>query len=164
MTSMLVYFAAPLFNENEREFNRRLVDRIEPHVEVFLPQRDGSLLADMVQAGVNVEVAERRIFEQDQQAMGRSNLLIAVLDGAHIDEGVAFEIGFSSALGCVCVGLQTDVRRALPTGNNPMIGGSLKHVFSTSEELSDWVFEQSRLFEQSNQNHHSIKPYNSQNR
>jgi nucleoside 2-deoxyribosyltransferase len=149
MSKMRVYMAAPLFNENERTFNAALANGIAHLADVFLPQRDGSLLVNMLKAGVALEVAERRVFEQDKQALIRSNLLIAVLDGAHIDEGVAFELGFASAMGCTCVGLQTDVRRALPTGNNPMIGGCLERIFHTSGELFDWVAEQARTFERS---------------
>jgi nucleoside 2-deoxyribosyltransferase len=147
MTKMNVYIAAPLFNRSELSFNAALANEIERHANVFLPQRDGSLLVNMLRAGIALQVAERRVFEQDRQAMLRSDLLIAVLDGAHIDEGVAFELGFASAIGCSCVGLQTDVRRALPTGNNPMIGGCLERIFHTSDELFDWVSERALMFE-----------------
>ncbi|MCF6116869.1 nucleoside 2-deoxyribosyltransferase [Mesorhizobium muleiense] len=147
MTKMNVYIAAPLFNRNELAFNAALANKIERHANVFLPQRDGSLLVNMLTAGIALEVAERRVFEQDRQAMIRSDLLVAVLDGAHIDEGVAFELGFASAIGCTCIGLQTDVRRALPTGNNPMIGGCLERIFQISDELFDWVSERAVVFE-----------------
>jgi hypothetical protein len=35
--------------------------------------------------------------------------------------------------------LQTDVRRALPTGNNLMIQRSLHRVFADVEELVNWM-------------------------
>jgi nucleoside 2-deoxyribosyltransferase len=136
---MFIYLAAPLFNANERHFNLAVTSVIETRLSVFLPQRDGSLLVDMVRAGVAVEVAQRRVFEQDREAMRNALALVAILDGAHIDEGVAFEIGFMKALGRVCVGLQTDVRRALPTGNNPMIGGALDAVYTDISQLAEWV-------------------------
>lgn len=91
--------------------------------------------------GISVEVAEQRIFEQDLAAIEGSDLLVAVLDGAHIDEGVAFETGYAFALGKVCVGLQTDGRRALPTGNNPMIGRSITVVCHSRKELIDWIVD-----------------------
>jgi hypothetical protein len=37
------------------------------------------------------------------------------------------------------VALQTDVRRALPTGNNPMIGSAMTAIFQTVVDLVDWV-------------------------
>lgn len=135
----MIYLAAPLFNEREREFNLALAQRFEAHVSVFLPQRDGSLLIDMVRAGVPVEVAERRVFEQDRYAMTKANALVAVLDGGYIDEGVAFELGFMVALGRPCVGLQSDIRRALPSGNNPMISQALQEIFACVDGVTAWV-------------------------
>lgn len=133
------YLAAPLFNSRERDFNEAVSEVLSPHVDVFVPQRDGYLLSDMLAAGVPLVVAERRIFEQDTRAMADADFLVAVLDGASIDEGVAFEIGFMRALGKRCVALQTDVRRALPSGNNPMIGQALESLFQELEELVVWV-------------------------
>ena len=131
--------AAPLFNLRERDFNISLATMVGQHFDVFLPQRDGSLLVDMVDAGVSLEVAQQRVFLQDCEAMKRSSLLVAVLDGAHVDEGVAYEIGFANALSIPCVGFQSDVRRALPTGNNPMIQCALAEIFSDTESLSFWL-------------------------
>ncbi|UFS75661.1 nucleoside 2-deoxyribosyltransferase [Tardiphaga sp. 37S4] len=135
-----VYFAAPLFNERERAFNARLVHQIELlGAEVFLPQRNGALLVDMLSAGVSQQVAERRVFLQDTEAMARASMAVAVLDGAVVDDGVAFEIGFLFALKTRCIGLQTDVRRALPTGNNPMISQGLNGIAGSEEELLTWI-------------------------
>jgi nucleoside 2-deoxyribosyltransferase len=71
--------------------------------------------------------------------MQEADFIIAVLDGGTIDEGVAFEAGYMFALGKTCVALQTDVRRALPTGNNPMIGSSMTQIFQTVPDLVDWA-------------------------
>lgn len=135
----MIYLAAPLFNQRERQFNARLARRLERYTKVFLPQRDGALLVNMLEAGVPLAVAERRVFLQDCAAMGEAAALVAVLDGAHVDEGVAFEIGFMSASGKACVALQTDVRRALPSGNNPMIVSALEAVYPTERELFRWA-------------------------
>jgi nucleoside 2-deoxyribosyltransferase len=89
----------------------------------------------MLIAHVPQPVAERRVFDQDRQAMKSADILIAVLDGGHIDEGVAFEIGFMHALGKTCIGLQTDVRRALASGNNPMISQGLDEIVTDVESL-----------------------------
>lgn len=139
MPRIRTYLASPLFNPRERAFNASLADLLAPHCEVFLPQRDGLLLAELLAHDVPKDVAETRIFERDRLALSECEILIAVLDGAHIDEGVAFEIGFAHARGCLCLGLQTDVRRALPSGNNPMIGRALSSIFSTTEDLVAYV-------------------------
>lgn len=133
------YLAAPLFNDRERAFNFQIAEALEMSFDVFLLQRDGALLVNMIAAGVPISVAEHRVFQQDCEAMRRSEILIAVLDGGHVDEGVSFEIGYMSALGCLCVGLQTDVRRALPSGNNPMLIGALSIIFTDVGGLVEWA-------------------------
>ena len=139
MAEPTIYFAAPLFNDRERGYNLDVANALGTFASVYLPQRDGSLLTEMVAAGVPIVVAEQRVFTQDCDALRRSDLLVAVLDGAHIDEGVAFEIGFAQAIGRCCVGLQTDVRRALPTGNNPMIQAGLRQIFADLPSLIAFV-------------------------
>ena len=141
------YFAAPLFNEMERCFNQSVVREIEPYLKVFLPQRDGGLVMELIKRGLPPEDAAKVVFEKDRKAMEKSDVLIAVLDGATIDEGVAFEIGYMFGLGKYCLGLQTDLRRALPIGNNPMISASLHMVChivqaliaSIREHQSQWL-------------------------
>ncbi|MBA7680968.1 hypothetical protein ES703_89294 [subsurface metagenome] len=133
------YFAAPLFNEMERRYNLDLVRPIEEHLDVFLPQRDGGLLVKLVNDGMAVEAAEQKIFEKDLAAIEAADLVIAVLDGAHVDEGVAFEVGYAFALGKPCIGFQTDARRVLPTGNNPMLGRSLTVICQDPQHLIGWL-------------------------
>lgn len=134
-----LYLAAPLFNKREREYNRFLKINLEKLFSVYLPQEDGLLLASLVKEGVEVEVAESIVFDADIASMKDCHLVLAVLDGATVDEGVAFEVGYMYALGRTCVGLQGDVRRQLPTGNNPMISCSLSHVFEGLEEFMAWA-------------------------
>ncbi len=148
MRKIKTYLAAPLFNDRERAFNEALADMLSTHCDVFLPQRDGLLLADLLANGIPKEVAETQIFERDLFALSESEMLVAVLDGAHIDEGVAFEIGFAHGRGCLCLGLQSDVRRALPSGNNPMIGRALSSIFSNSEDLIEYIAGEAALPQQ----------------
>jgi nucleoside 2-deoxyribosyltransferase len=136
------YLAAPLFNDRERRFNEELAKKLEGLCDLFLPQRDGLLLAELLRDGVPLEAAETRIFERDRSALLECDLLIAVLDGAHIDEGVAFELGFAHARGVDCIALQSDVRRALPSGNNPMIAKSLGAIFNSVDDLLRYVTEE----------------------
>jgi len=41
---------------------------LSDHCEVFLPQRDGLLLTELLAEGVPLRVAETRIFERDRVA------------------------------------------------------------------------------------------------
>lgn len=130
-----VYLAAPLFNDMERSFNARLAELIAPMAEVFLPQRDGKLLRDLVRTGMPNSAARQLVFEADVNAIRRCDYLVAVLDGRTIDEGVAFEIGFARALGKCCFGLKTDDRALLPSGDNPMIIAGCHEVFGSTLDL-----------------------------
>jgi nucleoside 2-deoxyribosyltransferase len=133
------YYAAPLFNDMERTFNEGLVKRMEEYLEVFLPQRDGGLMMQLVKQGIAPAVAEKAVFQKDLEAMLKADMIVAILDGANVDEGVAFEIGYMYALDKYLIGLQTDMRRVLPTGNNPMIAASLNLVCTSTADLLDAI-------------------------
>lgn len=133
------YLAAPLFSEAERTFNVRVTELLEELTEVYLPQRDGGLMSEMVATGVPSAVAARRVFRRDIDAIRQADYVIAILDGRAIDEGVAFELGVAFSQTKRCVGLQTDSRRLAVWGNNPMITGALETVFMSVDDLMEWV-------------------------
>lgn len=135
----MIYFASPLFSRAELVFNEGIVQQLERHFNVYLPQRDGGLMGKMIQDGVSATVAAQRVFKRDVNAMLECDAVLAVLDGRTIDEGVAFEIGFAFAHSKRCVGLQTDVRRLRPEGNNPMIEGSLEVIFPEVSDFLNWA-------------------------
>jgi nucleoside 2-deoxyribosyltransferase len=130
-----IYLAAPLFSVAERAFNVALRDDLLAFGRVFLPQEDGHLLAAMIDDGVDPVLARQIVFDRDMNAIVGCDLLVAVLDGRAVDEGVAFEIGVAYQLGRAVFGLQTDPRRLLPSGNNPMIQCALSGVDHTVEAL-----------------------------
>jgi len=135
----VVYFAAPLFSEAELSFNVSLTSELERYVDVFLPQRDGGKVVDLVHRGVNKKNAYQSIFERDVDAIRQSDAVLAILDGRAIDEGVAFELGYAFAIGKVCIGYQSDPRRLLPLGNNPMIDCSLSALYTDLGGVLAWV-------------------------
>lgn len=135
----LVYLAAPLFSEAELKFNLSLTKRIEASLDVFLPQRDGGKLVDLIASGVEERIAYKSIFDRDLQALEAASALIIVLDGRAIDEGAAFELGYAYARSKQCFGLQTDPRRLLPAGNNPMIEMPLQKIFRSIESAGEWA-------------------------
>lgn len=134
-----LYFAAPLFNTAELTFNAELKARFSRWFDVYLPQEDGGLIVDMVANGVPREAATRRVFSMDTTAVQRCDVLLIVLDGRAVDEGACFELGYAFALGKLCVGLQTDVRRLLPSGNNPMLEAACFHIFESLETFESWA-------------------------
>ena len=134
-----VYLAGPLFSDAEQTFNARVTKLLEEFTEVYLPQRDGGLMSEMVRNGVPSDLAASRVFQRDMDAIRQADYVIAILDGRTIDEGVAFELGIAFSQSARCVGLQTDTRRLAEWGNNPMITGALQTVFTSVDDLMEWV-------------------------
>jgi nucleoside 2-deoxyribosyltransferase len=133
-----LYLAAPLFSQAERDFNLELATSLESTFEVFLPQRDGPSFMQLTQE-FPVEHAREKVFSADIEAIDRSSTILVVLDGRSVDEGASFELGYAYARGKKCLGFQTDVRRLLPYGNNPMIDNALSEVFTSVGSLMEWM-------------------------
>lgn len=136
-----LYYAASLFSQAERRFNAQFVFRLRDHFDVYLPQDDGGLMTEMIKQGTTIGDASLRVFIADIGAILDCDILLAILNGHSIDEGVAFEMGFAYAHGKECYGFQTDSRQLLPYGNNPMIENSLRQVFYSIRELLEWAHQ-----------------------
>ena len=137
---MRVYLAAPLFTPHERELNLKITGMIErmSKYEVFLPQRDGILLGKHTKTSESVAELKRQVFIRDVQAIERSDIVFAVLNGRVVDEGVAFEMGFAFAKGLKCWAYKDDWRQLLETGDNPMLEGSIDKRFNSIEEIENY--------------------------
>lgn len=133
------YLAAPLFTPAERALNLQIDAVLSRHFEVFLPQRDGHLIPGRRLNQQSFNRVARRVFAGDIEAITGSDVVLAVLDGRTIDEGVAFELGVAFALKKVCVGFRTDSRVLLPWGINPMIEGALSDSVSSLAQLRRWA-------------------------
>ncbi len=126
-----VYLAAPLFSEAERDFNRRLRDEIKrTGFNVFLPQEDSN----------NIKGEKNRqkiIFNKNTDAIESSDIIVAVIDGADVDSGTAWEIGYAFAKGKPIIGLRTDFRTLGIEGTvNLMIERSVTLCTSVAELLN----------------------------
>ena len=138
-TRARVYVAAPLFNPGERAHNLRIKAALEPWFTVHLPQSDGALLPDLLARGITPAEAHGVIFEDDVAAVREADLLLAVLNGASVDEGVAFELGLAWSLGKPCFGFKDDFRQQLAVGDNPMVRGALEAIFRSLGDLAAWA-------------------------
>lgn len=99
-----VYLAAPLFSEAELDFNRMLRDEIKSSgFNVFLPQEDSNNVKDR-------DDRQSIIFSKNEAAIESSDIIVAVVDGADVDSGTAWEIGYAYARGKPILGLRTDFR------------------------------------------------------
>ena len=124
-----VYFAGPLFNEAEREYNLKLVTILESYgYEVFLPQRDGFLAPEL--EGKTAEEKTQMIFQKDRDEVLKADILFMVLDGRIPDEGACVELGIAYASGKRCYGIKGDARSVeLGMDLNPMITGCFNKLF-----------------------------------
>lgn len=103
-----IYYASPLFSEMEYTYNEFLINKIReqyPEVEVYAPQEQGDI------NDKNAYADSIAIAKYDTDALLSSSLMVAVLDGAAIDVGVASEIGVAYQAGIPIVGLFSDSRQ-----------------------------------------------------
>ncbi|HEY2344600.1 MAG TPA: nucleoside 2-deoxyribosyltransferase [Xanthomonadaceae bacterium] len=139
MNKPWLYLAAPLFNPQELAFNGRLASSLESRFNVFMPQRDGVLIPGKDLSSTQFREMSESAFRSDLFAIRNAEVVLAVLDGRTIDEGVAFELGYATALGKLCIGLKTDNRVLLANGINPMVSGSLHELLASETDVQNWT-------------------------
>ena len=124
-----IYFAAPLFNQSEKDYNLKITKILESYgYEVFLPQRDGYLAAEM--QGKSQEELTDMIFKKDRDEVLKADIIFVILDGRTPDEGACVELGIAYASGKRCYGFKTDARSVeFGLDLNPMITGCFKKLF-----------------------------------
>lgn len=136
-----LYLAGPLFSSAEKMFNVKLKRLLSSYFSVYLPQEDGGLMVEMIKGGVLPQVAARRVFAMDIDALEECDVFLIILDGRSVDEGASFELGFAFARGKACFGLRTDPRQLLAEGHNPMIESPVRQVFGDLPTLIAWAKE-----------------------
>ncbi len=109
------YVASPFgFSEAGRAYYYdTLVPALAEVVEVVDPWAISG--ADEFAAAIEGGTLEAFVLEvgrRNAEAIRRSSLLVACLDGSDVDSGTASEVGYASALGIRCVGLRTDLRES----------------------------------------------------
>ena len=142
-----VYFAGPMFNQAEKNYNLKVVEVLESYgYQVFLPQRDG-LEAAMLEGKTEAELIEM-IFSLDFQEVQKADILFMNLDGRVPDEGACVELGLAYAAGKRCYAFKTDTRTTESKLElNPMISGCMIKIFlnydgdQMIEELKQYLAE-----------------------
>ncbi|MCP3996005.1 MAG: hypothetical protein GY722_13230 [bacterium] len=132
-----VYYAASLFNEAERDYNRKVVAMIqELGYSTWFPQEDVGLLTDFVDKdGMTLDEARTHIFDLNIREVQAADLLVFCLDGRVPDEGACIEAGIAWAMNKRVIALKTDFRSGEPGGNNIMIDGIVAEVAESIDEL-----------------------------
>jgi nucleoside 2-deoxyribosyltransferase len=136
-----VYYAASLFNEAEREFNRRVVGMIHDlGYTTWFPQEDVGLLTDLMdELNMTLDEVRDHIYGLNIEEVQKADLVVFVLDGRVPDEGACIEAGIAWAMGKPIIALKTDIRDAEPGGNNIMIDGIVSKVAGSLEELREML-------------------------
>ena len=137
---MKVYIAAPLFNEMELERNLTINKMLESlGFDTYLPQRDGGVFYDLRRNGLSEIEAKKQIFAFDYDGIVNSDVILCLLDGRTLDEGMCFELGIGYALKKICIGYKTDYRTQDRFGDNIMLEGALSKIFRTNSELIGYL-------------------------
>ncbi len=136
-----VYYAASLFNEGEREFNRQVVSMIhELGYSTWFPQEDVGLLSDFIEKdGMTLQEARHHIFDLNIREVQAADLVVFCLDGRVPDEGACIEAGIAWGMNKRIIALKTDFRDGEPGGNNIMIDGIVADVANSIESLREML-------------------------
>ena len=128
-----VYFASPMFNHAEKEFNLKIVKVLEEFgYQVFLPQRDGIEAAKL--EGKTEEELIQMIFSLDAQEVKKADIVFMNIDGRVPDEGACVELGIAYGSGKRCYGFKTDTHSVeLGLDMNPMISGCMVKLFQNPD-------------------------------
>jgi nucleoside 2-deoxyribosyltransferase/predicted secreted protein len=127
-----VYLAAPLFSEGERAYNLSIARNLRNNFfDVFLPQEAGD------DSHTRDKEEQSRIFSENLKTLEKSDIIVAVIDGADADSGTAWEMGYAYAQKKQVIALRTDFRRAgMHEQVNMMLEESAKIVTSSDTLLN----------------------------
>ena len=124
---MKIYLAAPVFSQAERLYNRKLKEELErllPACRVALPQD--------FRTDPSGSYNDRRhfaaLYRQCMEGIRECDAVLAWLDGADVDSGVAYETGYARALGKPVIGIRTDFRQLQEKGLNIMLSQGCTEV------------------------------------
>ena len=101
-----VYFAGPLFTQAEWRWNAKLIQAMRGKgYDLIAPQEQAiAMLNGTTPFDPHV------LFRTNIEGIERCNAVVAILDGADIDSGTAWECGYAYKIGRPIVGIRTDLR------------------------------------------------------
>lgn len=134
---MRIYLAAAVFSMADKLFNSYIKEILEEltNIEVFLPQnispynKDGR--KDM-----------RHVFLKCKSEIDTSDMIVAVVDGADVDAGVSWELGYAYSQGIPYICIRTDNRKSEDKGVNVMLEYSAKEMCYVKYDASKQEFHE----------------------
>lgn len=107
----MIYLATSLFTRAEQSFGYQLTRSLEMcGTTVYYPWRDAGDAELRERWPEDWQRINTRICESNLRAISQADAIVAVLEGADVDSGVAMEVGYASALGKSIWGIRTDFR------------------------------------------------------
>jgi len=140
MTSIKIYFAAPLFTQAERIWNQTLANTIveqDPKIGIFLPQIESG------KAYINGCFDFSQVQQICLNGIEACDVLVAILDGPDSDSGTCFECGYAFSKGKKLIGIRTDLRAGEDQGLNAMLNQSCAEVirYNASNDKENNIVE-----------------------
>lgn len=128
-----LYFAAPLFSQADLIYNEIVFESIMElgNFTGYLPQANGDI------NDKNAYASSIDILEGDLEHVDNCDIMVALIDGASIDAGVAAEIGYAYANGIPIYGLYTDSRQ---------LGATNKDKIEALKDIGENQFDYRNLF------------------
>jgi nucleoside 2-deoxyribosyltransferase len=95
-----------LFSEAERSYNAALAELLTYHLfDVYVPQDIGD------NSHTRDHAEHQHIYESNMNGLHQADAVVAVIEGADVDSGTAWEMGYAAALNKPVFALRTDFRR-----------------------------------------------------
>ena len=141
MDRLTIYLAGPLFTLAERNFNQELARHLRDRgFGVILPQ-DAAEMYRRNDGSLDMPSMARNCMERATGA----DFIVAILDGADVDSGTAYEAGSAYGRGIV-IGVRTDFRSSEDghTGVNAMfrlLDAIIRYSGNDIEELCNLIVE-----------------------
>ena len=144
-----IYLAGPLFTEAEQDWHLKtkslMLNRAQERgedLEVIWPYE----LITFEEIESLGSGARFEIFKRCKEALDKTDLVVALLDGTQVDDGTAWEIGYFYGIkspGSKIIGIRTDFRNAGDSKNaivNAMIEIACDHIVHNRDDLLATVF------------------------
>lgn len=132
-----IFLAAPLFSEGDVWFDKQMVSLMEKlGFEVFWSWRDEQELRERKE--LEGKDWTYKIYILNKELIDKADMMVACLDGADVDSGVAWEIGYTIANKKPVIGIKTDGKlHGKDQTVNLMIQESVIKIVKSLKELEE---------------------------
>jgi|TARA_B100001113_G_scaffold321223_1_gene290939 nucleoside 2-deoxyribosyltransferase len=133
-----IYIAGPLFNVHEKKYLEEIAEVLEgAGYECFLPHRENAGIDPNELKDNNMSQSTKdAIFQNDVDALSKSDLVVALVTGQDIDSGTASEIGYMYASKKPVIAITAEERRYRNLFTEGMFSTSVDNVSDLLNEIS----------------------------